>query len=412
MLQGAKVTLIVTGSIAAYKSAEIVRELLQRGAKVSVVMTEAATKFITPLTLEALSGKEVLVDMFGDRPEVSMSHITLADEADVVLVAPASADIIARARQGLSGDLATAILLVTRAPVVMAPAMNVNMWENELTRKNVAALREHGFHFAGPADGELACGWVGSGRLAEVSDIIHTVQAALTPKDLLGSRVIVTAGPTQEDIDPVRYISNRSTGKMGYAIARAASRRGAHVSLITGPTNLTVPAGIDVHPVGSALEMKDRLFELVGNVPQHNRPKSTDFVFMVAAVTDFRPAAPSLSKMKPDKKKAFGLECSPNPDILAELGARREEIETANSLDLKLIGFTAETGEVEDLLNTARQKLTNKKLDLIVANLAEDSFGKDTNRVWLVDKFGRQEAVTLMDKESVAEKVITAAIRV
>jgi len=414
MLAGIQVTLLVGGSIAAYKSAEIVRELIRSGAKVHVVMSEAAAKFISPLTLQTLSGNIVTTDLFDEAREAQINHIRLADQADIVLAAPATADFIAKAAAGIADDALTTVLLATKAPVIIAPAMNVNMWQNPLTQRNVKTLEEQGVQFVDPDEGELACGWVGPGRLAEIENLMHKIQDVLTPKDLLGSHVIVTAGPTREPIDPIRYVSNRSSGKMGYAIARVAQLRGACVSLVSGPTALTAPIGVACHRVTTAQEMHDKVFELLraGKPPADKEDVAVQFVFMVAAVTDHSPANASKTKLKSDKSAGYKLEMVPAPDILAELGEQRESIEKSSGRRLKIIGFSAETGDDEQVVSSASDKLKRKKADLMVGNSADDAFERDTNRVWLLDRIGRQEEIATADKELIAGKIVAAAMRV
>lgn len=288
MFAGIQVTLLVGGSIAAFKSAEIIRELTKRGAKVHVVMSESACKFISPLTLQTLSGNLVTTDLFDEVREAQINHIWLADQADVVLAAPATADFIAKAAAGIADDSLTTVLLATKAPIIIAPAMNVNMWNNPLTQRNVETLRAQGVKFVDPEEGELACGWTGKGRLAEIDALMYSIKETLTPKDLRGSRVLVTAGPTREPLDPIRFISNRSSGKMGYAIAQVAQLRGATVYLVSGPTSLPPPPGVHYSQVTTAQEMRDKVFELatqpVGEVAEDEL--AMQFVFMVAAVTD------------------------------------------------------------------------------------------------------------------------------
>lgn len=415
MFAGKNITLLIGGSIAAYKSAELVRELVKQGARVHVVMSEAATKFISSLTLQTLSGNPVTTDLFDERKEGEISHIWLADHADLVLVAPATADIIAKVAAGLAGDALTAVLLATKAPIVIAPAMNVNMWSNQITQGNVAKLRSVGMHFVEPEEGELACGWVGQGRLAENESILSLMAYVLAAKDLRGSHVVVTAGPTREPIDPIRFVSNRSSGRMGYALAQVAYLRGAHVSLISGPTSLAAPAGVEFYRVNTAAEMRAKVFELVMRVePQLSTgSRPSQFVFMAAAVTDHSPVAPAKSKIKHDKSKSYALEMEPSPDILKELGARRSEIEQSSQAVLKLVGFAAETSEDDaELIGWATEKLKNKNADLMVGNPANESFERNTNRVWLLDQSGRQEEIATADKEVVASKIISAALRV
>ncbi|MFN8388870.1 MAG: bifunctional phosphopantothenoylcysteine decarboxylase/phosphopantothenate--cysteine ligase CoaBC [Bdellovibrionota bacterium] len=413
MLAGTNITLLVGGSIAAYKSAELVRELVKRGAKVHVVMSDAAAKFIAPLTLQTLSGNVVTTDLFDEAREAQINHIWLADRADLVLAAPATADFIAKAAAGMADDALTTVLLATKAPVLIAPAMNVNMWENPITQRNVSTLREHGMHFINPQEGELACGWFGSGRLADLDVLIHKLEYVLSPKDLVGSHVIVSAGPTREAIDPVRFVSNRSSGKMGYAIARVAQLRGAHVSLVSGPTSLKPPVGVDFYPVLTAVEMRDKIFELA----KQKRTSTTDegptqFIFMAAAVTDHRPAKASKSKVKNEKDASYKLEMAPNPDILFELGSARDEISKSSGCELKIVGFSVETGPDDEVVASATEKLKRKKADLIVGNSAAEAFERDTNRVWLLDRVGREEEIATADKSLVAHKIISAALRV
>jgi phosphopantothenoylcysteine decarboxylase/phosphopantothenate--cysteine ligase len=419
MISGISITLIVGGSIAAYKSAELVRELVKQGARVNVVMTDSATKFISPLTLQTLSDSRVSNDLFDAEREAKISHITLADSADVVLVAPASADLIAKAANGIADDLPTTVLLATTAPVIFAPAMNVNMWKHPATVANLEILKGRGAHIVDPGEGELACGWLGAGRFAEISEIIDGIELSISKKDLSGSRVIVTAGPTREMIDPIRFVSNRSTGKMGMALARAARWRGADVKLVCGPTQLKAPDGIELFPVVSAQEMHDKVMELVSSpVLSHQDTDPDDtrgkqFVFMAAAVTDHRPESESEIKIKHEKDQNYALSMVPCPDILHELGQRRAAIEKESACPLKLVGFAAETGGKEkELLAWARGKLERKNADMIVGNFADDAFAKDTNRVWLLDRNGRQEEVAAADKQLIADKIIKAALRV
>lgn len=410
MLAGKNIVLLVGGSIAAYKSAEIVRELVRRQAQVRVVMSEAALRFITPLTLQTLSRNPVTTDMFDEAQEGAISHIELADSADVVLAAPATANFIAKLAAGLADDPPSCIVLATRAPVVLAPAMNVHMWENPLTQRNTALLSERGMHIVCPAEGELACGYAGRGRLAEIDDILDGLDYATTAKDLVGCRVVVSAGPTREALDPVRFVSNRSSGKMGFALARMAYFRGAEVELVSGPTSLCPPKGIGYHPVLSAEEMRNRIIELV-NRPSSGFPaeNSSQYVFMAAAVTDHRPEQASDVKLKLDKNRSYSIEMAPCPHILTELGETRESIESRSGRELKIIGFSAETGDEEQLLAWSREKLKARKVDMIVANFAADSFEKDTNRVWLLPAFGREEEVSTADKFRVAAKIISSA---
>lgn len=405
MLSGKRITLLVTGSIAAYKSAELVRELIKSGNEVRVVMSRGAREFITPLTLQTLSGHQVTTELFDLSQESEIGHIQLADDADVVVVAPASANLIARAANGMADDACTAVLLATKAPIVMAPAMNVNMWENPLTQQNVAKLAAIGVQFVTPGEGELACGWHGPGRLADLSQLMDAIAAATYPKNMRGMRVLVAAGPTREDLDPVRYISNHSSGKMGYALARAARFRGADVTLVSGPTHLSAPEGVKTIRVTNAVEMREQIFS---TLPSLTKDEGHCLVFMVAAVSDHRPAEVSAKKLKLDKASDQVLKLTPNPDILAELGKRRGEFE--KKAQLKIIGFAAETGDVSELVDSARDKLTRKKADLIVGNFAGEAFGGETNRVWLIDR-ERAEEVAAAKKIVIADRIINAALR-
>lgn len=406
---GFRITLIVGGSIAAYKSCELIRALVSQGAKVRVVMTRAAQEFVTPLTLQALSGRSVTTDLFDESQEAQIGHISLADEADVVVVAPATANIIAKAAQGIADDVASAILLATRAPVIFAPAMNCNMWENSITQENVGRLQERGIFFAEPEDGELACGWLGKGRLADTQKLVDQILRAATPDKLAGSRVIIAAGPTREALDNIRFLSNRSSGIMGYALARSAMIRGAEVSLISGPTKLKPASGIEVLHVQSALQMQSKLLEVASRKAE-GEGTGPLYIFMVAAVADYRPKELVEGKIKSNKKAPLSLELIPNPDILQGIGQSREQIEKSSGRRLKLIGFTAETGlEVDELLAAAREKLAKKEADMIVGNFIEDSFERDTNRVWLIDKHGKQEELATAEKTLIAEKILNAA---
>jgi phosphopantothenoylcysteine decarboxylase/phosphopantothenate--cysteine ligase len=376
-------------------------------------MTASACEFVTPLSLQTLSGAPVTLNMFDPADEITVSHIALADKADVLIVAPATANIIAKAAAGIADDTASAIMLACKAPIVIAPAMNVNMWNNAATKRNVEALQERGVHFVGPEAGDLACGYQGQGRLCEVERIVDFTESVLCPKDMLGTKVVIAAGPTREHIDPIRFVSNRSSGKMGFALARAARNRGARVTLITGPTYLTPPDGVKCLRVGSAQEMRDAVLAKV------NEPITADageaalrkqFVFMAAAVTDHRPTEVSSRKVKKEKDKSYSLDMEPSPDILQELGSSRASIERNSKSRLVLVGFTAETGDEEELLRFAREKLERKNADLMVGNFAEDSFERDTNRVWLLERDGGQEEVATADKLFIAGRIIRAAL--
>ena len=383
------VVLGVTGCIGAYKACEVLRELQRREADVRVVMTAAATRFVAPMTFEALSRHPVFHDQWAPGANGDIRHISLADEADLLLVAPATANILGKFARGIADDPLSTLYLATRAPVLVAPAMNVNMLEHPAVQENLATLRARGVHVVEPGSGYLACGWLGKGRLAEPEEIVDAAMAVLARRrDLEGETVLVTAGPTVEDIDPVRYVSNRSSGKMGYRLAEAARDRGAKVILVTGPTSLAAPRGVEVVAVRSAQEMQRAVADHVG---------PATVVIAAAAVSDYRPAAASPSKMK----KGAGpvsLELVRTPDILQGLGEAKG--------GRVLVGFAAET---EDLVANARKKLEAKNLDLVVANdvTAEGSgFGGDTNAVVLLRRDGSRVDVPVASKREVAERIL------
>src|SRR5215470_5586939 len=392
-LQGKIVVLGVCGGIAAYKAAELVRLLVKAGAEVHVVMTRAAGEFIKELTFQTLSGHPVATEMFSLTQESEIGHIRLADKAHLLLVAPATADVIARLAAGMGDDLLTTVALATKAPVLVAPAMNVNMWENPITRGNVMKLVQVAkMQVVGPGAGFLACRWTGPGRLAEPADIVEAAARLLTPKDLAGKRVLVTAGPTHEAIDAVRFIANRSSGKMGYAIARAAAARGAMVTLVSGPTSISAPLGVDVVAISSALDLAEATRAHAGE---------SDVVVMAAAVGDFR-----MQQIEPKKikKESLGetphLELRRNPDVLAELGRAR-----AGTRRPFLVGFAAET---HDLVGEARAKLATKGCDLIVANDVGEKdagFEVDTNRVTIIGPGDAMVELPLASKDEVAHQV-------
>jgi phosphopantothenoylcysteine decarboxylase/phosphopantothenate--cysteine ligase len=393
-LGGKTIVIGVTGGIACYKAAEVVRALVKEGATVRVVMTRGAQEFITPLTLQTLSGHPVATDTFDLTQESEIGHIRLADSADVLLVAPATANVIGKIAHGIADDLLTTVVLATRAPVVVAPAMNVNMLGNAMVQRNIERLRELGMRVVPCEEGFLACGWEGAGRLAGEGAILEAVKAALTPQDLSGERVLVTAGPTREPIDPVRFVSNRSSGKMGFAVAAAARRRGADVVLVSGPASLEGPPGVDRVSVTTAEEMREAVLA--------REPWAT-VVVMTAAVADYKAARPARQKIKKNDQR-LALELEPTPDILAEIGARAR----SNRL---LIGFAAET---EHGIEHARRKLREKRLDLIVLNDVSQhdaGFDVDTNRVWLIGAEGEAEGWPLLDKEEVGERLMERVAR-
>lgn len=394
-LDGKRVLVGVSGGIAAYKAAELVRALVAAGAEVRVIMTRNAQEFLTPLTLQTLSGNPVATETFSLTQESEIGHIRLADSTDCVIVAPATANVVAKMAHGLADDLLTTVLLATRAPVVVAPAMNVHMWENPLVRANLDRLRQAGVGVVEPGAGFLACGYEGKGRLADVEELVATVRAALTPADLAGERVLVTAGPNREAIDPVRFVSNRSTGKMGFAVAAAAARHGAEVTLVAGPVSLPTPPGVRRVDVVTAAEM---LAAVEAEI------EAAGVLVMTAAVADYRPAEVARDKIKKGKG-GLTVAMVRNPDILATLAPRKGS--------RLFVGFAAETADV--LANAAR-KLADKRLDLMVANdvaRADAGFASDDNAVTILDAGGGREEVSLRPKEEVAEAIVTriAALR-
>lgn len=385
------VLLGVTGSIAAYKAVELASRLAQGGAKVDVVMTASAAQFVTPLTFRSITHRPVVTDMFSALGEYDIEHIALAERADVVVVAPATANIMAKLATGIADDMLCCAILATRAPVVVAPAMNVHMWENAITQENLAKLRARGFMVVEPGYGSLACGEEGTGRLADVGDILATVRRILDRKsDLAGRSVVVTAGGTQEPIDPVRLICNRSSGKMGYALAQAARERGAKVTLISAPTALPAPADVEVVQVQTALQMREAVLR---TTPE------ADVLIMAAAVADYRPATAAKSKLKKEEFPLMQLELIRNPDILSEVRG-----------NLIKVGFAAES---ENMVQNATVKLKNKGLHLIVANnIAEtgSGFGVDTDRVALIDSKGEVKDLPLLPKSEVAHKILDEVV--
>jgi phosphopantothenoylcysteine decarboxylase/phosphopantothenate--cysteine ligase len=388
MLKAKKIILGVTGGIAAYKAAELVRELVRSGAEVFVVMTRSAQAFITPLTFQTLSGNKVTTELFSLIEESEIGHIALADRAELLVIAPATANIIGKIAAGIADDMLTTIVMATKAPVLLAPAMNVHMWENPICQENIQKLRGRGFHFIDPEAGELACGYEGKGRLAEIPGIVEEIRFILSPKDLSGETLLVTAGPTEEPIDPVRFLSNRSSGKMGFAVARAARLRGARVILVSGPSALPAPSGLKFIPVRTAAEMREAVLESLPGL---------SVLVMAAAVSDYRPKATSPKKIKKSQPE-LTLPLELNPDILREAGQRKEK--------RLFIGFAAET---ESLLANARKKLAEKNLDLIVANdvsLPGAGFAVDTNIVKLIDRSGKIEELPLMGKEDLADRLL------
>ncbi len=388
-MKDTKILLGITGGIAAYKVADLCRIFKKAGASVQVVMSESATEFITPLTMETLSENPVHIKMF-DRGSPGVAHIELADTADLFVIAPATADFLARAAAGRAADLLSAVTLAYTGPVIAAPAMNTNMWNNPATQRNLHTLEEsHGWTIVPPGTGELACGWTGPGRMAEPDEIFETVRC-MHARDLDGLTFLVTAGPTVEDLDPVRFFSNRSSGKMGYAVARAAALRGAKVVLVSGPTSLAPPRGVTFVPVRSALEMERAVSE---------QASEADAVVMTAAVADFRPTEQSDKKLKKGaNEKERVVRLTRNPDILAGLGKRFK-----NESRPILVGFALET---EDLRTAAKKKLEKKGANLIVANLAADGFAGDDNEALIVDDRGNEESTGRISKRDLASLIV------
>jgi phosphopantothenoylcysteine decarboxylase/phosphopantothenate--cysteine ligase len=392
MLKGKNIILGVTGGIAAYKAVELLRLLTKAGADVHVIMTGGAMEFVTPLTFQTLSMNPVSTSLFNLLSEREIGHISLADRADLVIIAPATANVIAKLAHGIADDMLTTTVMASKAPVLIAPAMNVNMYQNPAYKENEAKLRGRGALFVEPIRGTLACGWEGEGKLQEPAVIFEEARSVLAVKDLAGERVLVTAGPTREELDPVRFISNHSSGKMGYAIAKAARRRGAEVTLVTGPTSIHKPFGVTLVPVVSACEMRDEVMSLA--------EKST-IIIKAAAVADYRPAVRADSKIKKGEAPET-LQLVRNPDILEELGKSRGRF--------LLVGFAAETSE---LLKNARKKLKGKNLDMVVANdvsKAGAGFDVDTNIVRLIFRDGGMEELPIMGKEELADVILDRVV--
>jgi len=390
MLNDKTIVLGITGSIAAYKAADIASRLTKEGAKVEVVMTEAATWFIAPLTLSGITGRGVVTEMFDPDSQRTLEHVALGEAADVVVIAPATASLIAKLAAGIADEMPALIVLATKAPIILAPAMHANMYENSVTQDNLAKLKARGFVIVGPEYGRLASGGVGRGRLADTDKIIGTIKQVLGRRgDLAGKKLVVTAGGTQEPIDPVRHITNPSSGKMGYAIAEAARDRGAEVKLITAPTSLPQPAGVEVIPVKTTIEMQKAVAKAV---------TKADALIMAAAVTDYQPKTIAKDKIKKDTLE-LKLELVRTPDILAEVRG-----------DFIKVGFAAESN---DIIANAKKKLAGKKLDMIVANditAADSGFGVDTNKVTIIGKKGKVEKLPLLSKREVADKILDRVV--
>jgi phosphopantothenoylcysteine decarboxylase/phosphopantothenate--cysteine ligase len=392
MFDNKQIVLGVCGGIAAYKAIELLRLLTKAGANVHVIMTRAAQEFVAPLTFQTLSSNPVHTELFNLIAEREIGHISLADRADLFIVAPATANVVGKIAAGIADDMLTTTVMATKAPVLFAPAMNVNMYTNPIYRENEEKLRRLGYLFEAPVSGSLACGWEGEGKLAAPEAIFESAVAALTEKDLAGRKVMITAGPTREEIDPVRYISNHSSGKMGYALARAARRRGAQVFLVSGPTALAKPDGMEIVDVTSAVEMQGEVMA---------RAAECDVVIKAAAVADYRPLARNKTKIK-KKADSATIELVKNPDILAGLGRMERRP--------LLVGFAAET---DALSENAAKKLREKNLDMIVANdvsQVDAGFNVDTNRAVLFFRDGTVRECGLMSKDHLAGAILDQVV--
>ncbi len=389
MLKGREIVLGVTGGIAAYKAAEFVRLLARKGANVHVVMSQNAQEFVTPLTFQTLSGNPVMTDLFTLIEDEKIGHIALADLAELIVILPATANIIGKIATGIADDFLSTMVMASKAPVFFVPSMNVHMWQNQALQKNIQVLLESGYQIIEPGEGELACHWYGKGRLAELDEVVEKVEDLFSQKDLKGERILITAGPTQEPIDPVRFITNRSSGKMGYALAKVARRRGAEVILVTGPTLLSLSRrDIEVVPVQTAAEMREAV---LGHM------EGCTVVIKAAAVSDYRPRMISQAKLK-KAEPHYSLELERTTDILGEIGKRKG--------DRIVVGFAAET---EDLIAHARKKLLEKNLDLIVVNdvtKPDSGFSSDTNQVKILFPSGEVKDHPVMSKEEVSQLIL------
>lgn len=388
-LENKKIVIGVTGSIAAYKIAGLCSMLKKKKADVTVIMTQNATNFINPITFETLTGNKCLIDTFDRNFQYDVEHVELAKAAEVFLVAPASANVIAKAAHGIADDMLTTTLLAATCPKLFAPAMNTRMYQNPITQDNLQILKKYGMKVITPASGYLACGDTGEGKMPEVEELYDNIIDALTPKDLTGYNVLVTAGPTREKIDPVRFISNHSTGKMGYAIAKQAGMRGAKVTLVSGPVALEAPKGVEVVPVVSAKNMADAVWE---------RADKMDMIIKAAAVADYRPVTTYEDKVKKSGDD-MNIALERTDDILAHLGKNKKEGQI-------LCGFSMET---KDMLENSKVKLKKKNLDVIVANnlkVAGAGFGTDTNIVTLITKDEVKE-LPILSKEEVADRILS-----
>lgn len=394
-----KVVLGITGSIAAYKSAELARLLVTNGYQVRCIMSDSAREFITPLTLQSVTGNPVITSYWENVEGAGIEHIEIADWADGIVIAPATADCIAKLAAGFADSPLLGTVLASKAPVLLAPAMNVNMLNHPQTQANLAALQERGVSVVPPEEGALACGWNGAGRLADLQRILMHTRRLVSTQDYAGKKILVTAGPTREPIDPVRFLSNRSSGKMGVALAREAFRRGADVTLVHGPLSIPVPADVRTVSVLSAEDMREGVIDAVYGEGDY------DAVIMSAAVSDFRPVEVAQHKVK----KSGGtpeIELVKNADILSEVGSRKHE-----KPGMKVVGFAVETGEIPELLEELRRKLETKNVDLMVGNFAQEAFDLDTNKVWLINRYNKQEEISTASKARVANKILDAVLK-
>jgi phosphopantothenoylcysteine decarboxylase/phosphopantothenate--cysteine ligase len=388
MLENKRIVLGITGGIAAYKAAELTRALIKAGAQVRVIMTRSAAEFITPLTMQTLSKGPVYTEMFAPTDQYDMAHIALADWADAFVIAPATGNVIGKAASGIADDLLTTTLMAQNKPALICPAMNDRMLANPVVQDNIRKLKKFGYTVMESAVGELACKTSGSGRLPEIPDILDALETLLTPKDFAGESVLITAGPTEEPLDPVRYITNASSGKMGYALAEAAHQRGAKVTLISGPTKIKPPSVEKLILVRTALEMYQAVMDAYA--------KAT-VIIKAAAVADYRPKSEALEKIKKDQGLT-GIELTRNPDIIAAVGAKKKKG--------ILVGFAMET---EDLLANARRKLIRKNMDMIVANNLREAgagFKTDTNIITMIDRNGKTIALDKMTKKDAAHRIL------
>ena len=393
MLKGRQIVLGVTGGIAAYKAAEFVRVLTKEGANVHVVMTRSAQAFVAPLTFQTLSGNPVVTETFALLEGEEIGHIALADLAELVVILPATGNIIGKIANGIADDFLSTMVMATKAPVLFAPSMNVNMWENQALQKNIQTLLARGHSIIEPGEGELACHWYGKGRLSELNEVLEKMEDLLSKKDLKGEKILITAGPTQEPIDPVRFITNRSSGKMGYALAKVAGRRGAEVILVTGPTSLPIPRrDTRIVSVRTAEEMRRAVLTHV---------KGCSVVIKTAAVSDYRPKVVNQKKMKKTEGD-YLLELERTRDILGELGKRK-----GNRI---LVGFAAET---DNLIANAQKKLSEKNIDLVVANDITKpgaGFGVDTNQVQILYPSGEMKDLPVMSKEELSGIILDGVL--